>query len=102
MHVAFWLEIPFWNDTLAFKKMNVTQDWVGSLTLMQQTVLITATRGADTVAKHYASKYLLRWFRRCILVSAFDKCVLTDPHDPRGGSFAGPIGDMKLDDLASR
>ena len=82
--------------------MNVTQEWVCSLTLMQQTVLITAIRGADNVAKHHISKYLLRWYRRCILLSAFDKCVLSDPHDLRGGSFAGPIGDFQLDDLASK
>ncbi len=83
-------------------RLNVIQDWVGSLTLMQQTVLITAVRGADTLSKHHLSKYLLRWYRRCVLVSAFDRCVLSDPHDPRGGTFTGPIGDTGLDDLASR
>jgi hypothetical protein len=28
--------------------------------------------------------------RRCYLISAFDKEVLTDPYDTRGGSFTGP------------
>jgi hypothetical protein len=82
--------------------MKVTQEWIDQLSLMQQTVLLTAIRGADTLPKYHFSKYLLRWYRRCILISAFDRCVLTDPHDPRGGSFAGPIKADSLDDLASR
>ena len=69
---------------------------------MQQTVLLTALRGADTVPKVHVSKYLLRWYRRCVLVSAFDRVVLSDPHDPRGGSFTGPIESESVDDLASR
>jgi hypothetical protein len=81
--------------------MNVMQEWVESLTLMQQTVLITAVRGPDTLPKFHPAKYLLRWFRRCILYSAFDRCVLSDPRDPRGGSFTGPIESSSLDDLAS-
>jgi len=81
--------------------MNVVQPWVESLTLMQQSVLLTAVRGADTLPKYHSSKYLLRWYRRCILHSAFDKCVLSDPHDPRGGSFIGPIEASSLDELAS-
>lgn len=82
--------------------MNVVQEWVSNLTLMQQTVLITAVRGADTLSKHHISKYLLRWYRRCVLISAFDRCVLADPFDPRGGSFTGPIRAESLDELASQ
>lgn len=81
--------------------MKVLQGWLEGLTLMQQSVLLTAIRGADTVPKYHISKYLLRWYRRCILVSAFERCVITDPHDPRGGSFTGPIGSDSLDDVAS-
>lgn len=77
------------------------QEWVESLTLMQQSMLMAAIRGADTLTKHHLSKYLLRWYRRCVFVSAFDRCTLDDPHDPRGGSFMGPIGDTSIDDLAS-
>lgn len=68
---------------------------------MQQTTLITAIRGADTLRKDHVSKFLLRWYRRCILVSAFDNCTLDDPHDPRGGSFMGSIGQLNLDQLGS-
>ncbi len=81
--------------------MSVTQEWVSSLSLMQQTVLLTAIRGPDTLGKHHLSKYLIRWYRRSILISAFDRCALDGPHDPRGGSFLGPIGEISLDDLAS-
>ena len=57
---------------------------------MQQTVLLTAIRGPDGVEKYGAVKSLLRWFRRCVLVSALDKIVLSCPWDTRGGSFTGP------------
>jgi hypothetical protein len=69
---------------------SVLQPWVQSLTFMQQTVLLTAIRGPDGVGKYHASKYLLRWFRRCILLSALDGRVLTDPIEDAGGSFTGP------------
>jgi hypothetical protein len=69
---------------------------------MQQTVLITAVRGADTLNKHHISKYLLRWYRRCVLISAFDRCVLTDPFDPRGGVFLGPICAHSLEEVAAK
>src|SRR5947209_667730 len=82
--------------------MNVMQEWVQSVTLMQQTVLITAVRGPDSLPKYHIAKYLIRWYRRCILLSAFDRCVLSDPHDPRGGSFTGPIQHESVDEVASQ
>lgn len=82
--------------------MRVVQEWVFDLPLMQQTVLLTAVRGPDGLAKYHISKYLIRWYRRCVLISAFDRCVIIDPHDPRGGSFLGPIGEVGLDELASK
>lgn len=69
---------------------SVIQEWTQTLPLMQQTVLLTAVRGPDGIAKYSSVKMLLRWFRRCILVSALDGKVLTDPCDPSGGSFTGP------------
>lgn len=68
----------------------VTQEWTHSLTCMQQTVLLTAVRGPDGVAKYHPCKYLIRWFRRCVLLGALDHNVFTNPYDPRGGSFTGP------------
>lgn len=69
---------------------SVLQSWVQNLTLMQQSVLLGSIRGPDGIQKYSAAKYLLRWYRRCVLISAFDNCVLNTPHDPRGGSFTGP------------
>lgn len=76
--------------------MSVLQPWVEELTLMQQTVLITATRGPDGIQKDHIAKILLRWYRRCILYSAFDGKIFKEFHEPGGGSFMGPspIADM--------
>lgn len=69
----------------------VTQPWVHGISMMQQSVLLAAVRGPDGLAKYGGgAKMLLRWFRRCILLSAMDKRVLRDPIEPNGGSFTGP------------
>jgi len=60
------------------------------LPFMQQSVLIAAMRGADGVNKMHPSKYLGRWLRRCIVISAFDRKALDDPYYPGGGSYTGP------------
>jgi hypothetical protein len=72
----------------------VLQPWVNDLTFMQQTVLLTAVRGPDGVPKYGPTKMLLRWFRRCILLSAMDKAVIPDPMQNAGGSFTGPSIDL--------
>jgi hypothetical protein len=66
------------------------QEWTHALSMMQQTVLITAVRGPDGLPKYGPTKMLLRWYRRCVLLSALDGKVLTDPHVIGGGSFTGP------------
>lgn len=71
----------------------VTQPWVHHLTLMQQTVLLTAIRGPDGIAKYHDVKFLIRWLRRCVLLSALDGAVLSTPYEPGGGSFTGPSFD---------
>lgn len=78
---------------------SVLQDWVMELSLMQQTVLLTATRAPDGLRKMHPVKTLCRWLRRNYLVSAFDKCVLDDPTDPRGGSFMGPCKTAEVRDI---
>lgn len=70
---------------------SVLQGWVMSLTFMQQSVLMSAIRGCDGLQKHHKAKPLLKWYRRCILLSAFDGRALTDPFELGGGSFTGPI-----------
>lgn len=74
----------------------VLQPWVSDLTLMQQTVLLTAIRGPDGLPKYGPTKQLLRWYRRCILLSAMDQRVLTDPLQSGGGSFTGPSIDLSV------
>jgi len=69
---------------------SVLQPWVHDLTFMQQSVLLGVVRGPDGTAKYSSVKMLLRWYRRCILISALDRQILTNPYDVRGGSFTGP------------
>src|SRR6185295_18556768 len=68
----------------------VTQEWTHELPMMQQTVLLTAIRGPDGLPKYGGVKMLLRWYRRCVLLSAMDGKVLSNPYDNNGGSFTGP------------
>ena len=67
------------------------QDWVFTLPLMQQAVLLSAIRGPDGMRKESKTKHLVRWYRRCILITAFERTVLDDMHAPGGGSFTGPV-----------
>lgn len=69
---------------------NVLQTWVDEISFMQQTVLLTAIRGPDGIGKYHPCKYMLRWYRRCVLLSAMDKRTLHDPVEVNGGSFTGP------------
>lgn len=75
-------------------KKCVLQDWVCELPYMQQGVLVSSIRGADGVVKNHPSKSLMRWLRRCILKSAFDKAVIDNPYHPGGGSYTGPSFDL--------
>lgn len=72
------------------QRRSVLQPWVETLTMMQQSVLLSAIRGADGFPKGHPAKPLTRFFRRCILVSAFDQRALTNPWDDGGGNFTGP------------
>jgi hypothetical protein len=67
------------------------QDWVQKLSIMQQSVLMSAVRNEDQLPKGHPQKDLIRWYRRCVLVSAFDGAAITDPYSPGGGSFTGPL-----------
>lgn len=83
----------------------VTQSWVHDLSMMQQSVLLAAIRGPDGTPKYGGgAKMLLRWYRRCVLLSAMDGRVLADPIEPNGGSFTGPSldGDDDLDPWEDR
>lgn len=71
---------------------SVLQDWVMNLPRMQQGVLLSAVRAHDGLPKEHPLKVLLRWYRRCILISAYaPEGPLLDPYtDDHGGSFTGP------------
>lgn len=69
----------------------VQHPWVLEIPMMQQSVLFAAVRAPDGLRKDHPVKVLLRWYRRCVLLSAFDKRVLADPFEQGGGSFTGPF-----------
>lgn len=75
---------------------SVLQPWIHDIPFMQQSVLLSAMRNADGVAKEHPSKDLIRWYRRCVVLSAFDGRALTDPNEPGGGSYTGPVKDIEL------
>lgn len=70
---------------------SVLQPWVENLNFMQQSVLLAAIRGPDGIHKNHIAKVLQRWYRRCVLVSAFEGKIMTDPYAGGGGSFTGPL-----------
>ncbi|SDX20968.1 hypothetical protein [Nitrosomonas communis] len=74
---------------------STVQDWVSELPLMQQSVLLSAIRGPDGISKCQACRAMIRWFRRCVLVSAFDGKVFNSPCQLGGGSFTGPSCNMQ-------
>lgn len=72
---------------------SVFQDWVCRLTFMQQSVLSEMIRGPDGFRKFHPVKPMMKWFRRCAVISAFDGRPLTNPYESGGGSFTGPSCD---------
>lgn len=73
---------------------SVLNPWVMDLPFMQQSVLLSAIRNADGIEKFHPQKLLLKWYSRCVLLSAFDARELRDPVEPGGGSFTGPVDDV--------
>jgi hypothetical protein len=56
--------------------MKLFPDWVEKLPLQQQTVLALALRGPDGFAKHHASKFVLWFYRACVLKAAAEGRML--------------------------
>ena len=74
---------------------SVVQEWVHDLPIMQQSVLLAAIRGPDGLPKNHVSKFVLRWYRRCVLLSALHGkpgvgAIIARPDEEGGGSFTGP------------
>lgn len=78
--------------------MIVLQDWVCDLSMMKQSVLISAVRAPDTLRKTHPAKLLMRWYRRCVMVCAFDRRVHLTADEPCGGKYTGAI--ENVDQLA--
>lgn len=75
----------------------VMQQWALEVSYMQQSVLMGIVRGPDGVEKYHPVKPVLRWYRRCLLLSALDGEVIDNPWDKRGGSFTGPSINQPID-----
>lgn len=75
------------------------QQWVCDIPIMQQSVLFAAIRAPDGLRKDHPVKVLMRWYRRCVLLSAFDKRALTNPFESGGGSFTGPFEDHHAQEI---
>lgn len=84
---------PFYNPDGSKAAKSVLQNWVMQLPFMQQGTLLTAIRGPDGVPKFHKCKPVIRWYRRCVLRSAFDGAEFRNPLAPGGGSFCGPVKD---------
>lgn len=69
---------------------SVLQPWVMSIPRMQQAVLLACLRNEDGRAKFHKAKYLIKWFRRCVLITSFEGTVLKSMHQEGGGSYTGP------------
>lgn len=65
--------------------------WVETLPFMQQSVLISAVRAPDGLRKDHPVKVIMRWYRRCVLISAFNRREMLTPFEIGGGSFTGPF-----------
>lgn len=83
------------------ERKSAWQDWVLKLPIMQQSVLASAVRAPDGMRKFHPAKMLVRWYRRSVLVSAFDGKPLLNPYESGGGSFTGPLtSDYTEDQMA--
>lgn len=73
---------------------SVLQDWIHELPLMQQSVLLSVIRAEDGTEKGHKKKDLIKWFRRCVLKSAFTGKAIHEPNFDDGGSFTGHVRDI--------
>lgn len=64
--------------------VGIQPEWAMALPIQMQSVLLLSTRGADGVAKHHASKGLIRMYRACVIKAAAARRMLVpgdDVHD---------------------
>jgi hypothetical protein len=70
---------------------SAAQEWLCTIPVMQQSVLFSGIRGMDGLPKRHDAKQLVRWYRRCVLISAFDGSAIVNPYAEGGGDFTGPL-----------
>lgn len=88
------------NTKFTNPRTSVLQPWVETTTFMMQCVLIASVRAPDGLRKDHPVKILLRWFRRCTLLSAFlHEDISADPYSSDGGSFMGPCRSEEVKDI---
>jgi len=75
----------------------VLQPWLTSCTCMQQAVMLGPVRGADGIQKYDSTKYILRWYRRCLMRVALTYKSVDNPVTKDGASFMGPSVEMPPD-----
>lgn len=59
----------------------LTQNWIDDLSDKEQTALLTALRGPDIgFDKNHPAKYLIYFYRRCVVLDTHDKESINDPY----------------------
>lgn len=61
---------------------SVLQPWLSNLSLKNQTLLLSAIRGPDGVAKNNKVKDVLKFYRACVLKEADNLSGFMDFHEP--------------------
>lgn len=91
-----------WDEDKPMAKQypSAAQPWLNTIPVMQQSVLFSGIRGMDGLRKLHPAKMLVRFYRRCVLISAFEGATLAEPYSPGGGDFTGPSLDLDAHELA--
>lgn len=85
------MKTTFKKDTEVTLVRPAQQGWVTELSVMMQSVLFAAVRAPDGIRKDHPVKVIMRWYRRCVLMRAFERDACNNPFTSGGGSFTGPF-----------
>lgn len=80
---------------------STVQTWLSDISFMQQAVLLSAIRGCDVCPHDHPIKQIIKFYRRSILVTAFEKKVFNDYFTAGGGKFTGPSVGSGLEKLSN-
>ncbi len=56
-------------ETIEAVPGSVVQEWLSRLSMMQQTVVLEMLRGCDGVSKEDPTKFIIRFFRSCVITN---------------------------------